>query len=300
MTAFSGMLAALAGGSDEAESTTRAFEDVLESLSWFSMAPAVARRCVYAVVLNTKAADLEEFRPAFLHSDKDGDGLVSRKDLGVTLQWASALSIVDPDLFFAAADVDNSGFLDFKKFAAACLYGRLAPMDDWLAEQAFKSLDADHDGALSAADVVKIFGFLPAGLPSQRFFCIMEWTQCILLTCAASEARSASKQKVGQAQAKLVEKGAGKGQNASCVGIDTMGLFAGCAATKNKFSHKRQGTDDNEGVDFSLSTYNNDVLSSYSGLGANRYSSCSQQYAMTQSLYAPGSGLSSPPYVPRY
>jgi hypothetical protein len=171
-------------------------------------------------------------------------------------------------------------------------------MDDWLAEQAFKSLDADHDGALSAADVVKTFGFLPAGLPSQRFFCRMEWTQCILLTCAASEARSASKQKVGQAQAKVVEKGAGKGEKASCVGIDTTSLFAGCAATKNKFSHKRQGTDDNEGVGFT--SYNNDVLSSYEGPGASRYSSCSQQYAMAQSLYAPGSGLSSPPYVPRY
>eukprot|EP00929_Paragymnodinium_shiwhaense_P122108 TRINITY_DN9467_c0_g1_i1.p1 TRINITY_DN9467_c0_g1~~TRINITY_DN9467_c0_g1_i1.p1 ORF type:complete len:302 (-),score=43.61 TRINITY_DN9467_c0_g1_i1:420-1325(-) len=157
-----------------------ALQAVLDSFVQFAIAPAVARRCVYAVVCNTMPNDLEEFRSAFSYADRDADGLVSRTDLSAALSWAQAINLVDPDLLFAAADVNSSGLLDFRKFSAACLYSRLAPLDEWLAQQAFVSLDHDVDGRLTPHDVMAAFGFLPVGLPQHGDFGVQQWTSCVL------------------------------------------------------------------------------------------------------------------------
>eukprot|EP00929_Paragymnodinium_shiwhaense_P066312 TRINITY_DN3323_c0_g1_i5.p1 TRINITY_DN3323_c0_g1~~TRINITY_DN3323_c0_g1_i5.p1 ORF type:complete len:236 (+),score=53.21 TRINITY_DN3323_c0_g1_i5:64-771(+) len=167
------------GGVTGKADTRGAFQAVLRSFELFATAPAIATRCVYAVAATTTMADLEEFKAAFEHCDRDGDGRVSSGDLYSALYSAQAMNIVDPYMLFAAADVDNGGYLDFRKFAAVCLYERLAPLDDWLAQQAFASLDSDADGWLSAADVFQVFGFVPAGLPTFRQFNLHEWTMSL-------------------------------------------------------------------------------------------------------------------------
>jgi Ca2+-binding EF-hand superfamily protein len=156
------------------------FREMLPSLSGYAVAPDIERRCLFAVSLHTVQTDLEEFRPAFCYADVDCDGVISRNDLHTALQSVGGLRSLDSYALFRAADVDRSGSLSFKEFAAACLHSRLAPLDIWLAEQAFLSLDHDRDGLLSAADVQPVFGGLPAGLPAQRPFGLEEWCACLV------------------------------------------------------------------------------------------------------------------------
>lgn len=293
-------------------SSEDAFMNVLESLAKFSAAPTVARRCVYAVVLTTREADLEEFRPVFRHSDKDGDGRVSRKDLVRALSWTSALSMVDPNLVFTAADVDNSGFLDFRKFVTACLYGRMAPLDDWLAEQAFLSMDVDRDGFLSRTDVMKTFGYLPAGLPTHRSFGVDEWTNCCILS-AGSQGEQARTTPLEPLMYPEIDE---QPEPDSCaIGMFTEnGILAGCIT---KHSHRRQGSAcevedimdviqaDNRPAAYLQPSPNVEV---YMAQASNcRYQQASQMgmrtgnhhlYARCESHYGHGATLSSPTYVP--
>jgi hypothetical protein len=157
-----------------------AFLATLPSLHGYMVAPDVERRCLFAVALHTKETDVEEFRSAFLYADVDGDGRISGRDLHAALASVDGLSAVDHYSFFRAADLDGSGMLTFREFVAACLHCRLAPLDSWLAEQAFLALDYDGDAFLKGDDVRLVFGELPAGLPAKRAFGIEEWCACLV------------------------------------------------------------------------------------------------------------------------
>eukprot|EP00929_Paragymnodinium_shiwhaense_P066310 TRINITY_DN3323_c0_g1_i3.p2 TRINITY_DN3323_c0_g1~~TRINITY_DN3323_c0_g1_i3.p2 ORF type:complete len:319 (+),score=87.60 TRINITY_DN3323_c0_g1_i3:99-959(+) len=276
--------------------TSGAFQAVLRSFELFATAPVIATRCVYAVAVNTTMADLEEFKAAFEHCDRDGDGMVSRGDLYSALYSAQAMNIVDPYALFAAADVDNGGYLDFRKFAAVCLYERLAPLDDWLAKQAFVSLDSDADGWLSAQDVFKMFGFVPAGLPAFRQFNLQEWTMSLQPTMQG--------QSTGASQPQLVELDNpvhDDGKQQCGMGLVRGGLLSGCL---KKRSHRRQASafeavDENMASmwpvpqdDFAMGNMYPTNQPIYSP------STCGQQAWMLNQQHAHGMGLSSPSYAP--
>jgi Ca2+-binding EF-hand superfamily protein len=152
---------------------------VINSLTGFAVAPPLERRCLYAVAMRTTPEDCEEFRPAFLHADVDGDGKISRQDFAEAIK--SEQSAMAVDALFRAADMDCSGALTFVEFVAACLYSRLAPLDHWLAEQTFHSLDCDRDGLVNVDEARTVFGQdLPKGLPRSRSFALAEWIACVI------------------------------------------------------------------------------------------------------------------------
>eukprot|EP00929_Paragymnodinium_shiwhaense_P063005 TRINITY_DN31504_c0_g1_i1.p1 TRINITY_DN31504_c0_g1~~TRINITY_DN31504_c0_g1_i1.p1 ORF type:complete len:297 (+),score=83.33 TRINITY_DN31504_c0_g1_i1:111-1001(+) len=269
--------------------TSSAFQAVLKSFALVAAAPAVASRCVYAVARKTTMMDLEEFRAAFDHCDRDSDGLVSRADLYATLSLAQCHHVVDTNLLFAAADVDNAGYLDFRKFAAACLYERLAPLDDWLAKEAFSSLDADADGFVTAEDVFKIFGFVPAGLPSYRSFDVYEWT--------------ASLQPDMQAKAVEVSSEAQEDRKKQCGGdLLRGGLLSGCL--KKRSNHRRQASafeavDENTETIWALPQDDRNLaLMHPNSQMFYSPSTCSQEAWRRGQQYPHGTGFSSPAYVP--
>lgn len=178
---------------------SRALTDqVLRSFAGYAVAPSLERRCLYAVAYKTKHADLEQFRPAFVATDCDGDGKISYWDLSRALEWAHGLShsaeLVDCDALFVAADLDNTGSITFVEFCAACLHSSLSPLDGWLAGQAFESMDDDADGWLCASDVRSIIGVLPIGLPEREQFGLQEWRNCLL---GDGDARRRSRQCLG-------------------------------------------------------------------------------------------------------
>eukprot|EP00929_Paragymnodinium_shiwhaense_P122109 TRINITY_DN9467_c0_g1_i2.p1 TRINITY_DN9467_c0_g1~~TRINITY_DN9467_c0_g1_i2.p1 ORF type:complete len:290 (-),score=44.96 TRINITY_DN9467_c0_g1_i2:493-1362(-) len=273
-----------------------ALQAVLDSFVQFAIAPAVARRCVYAVVCNTMPNDLEEFRSAFSYADRDADGLVSRTDLSAALSWAQAINLVDPDLLFAAADVNSSGLLDFRKFSAACLYSRLAPLDEWLAQQAFVSLDHDVDGRLTPHDVMAAFGFLPVGLPQHGDFGVQQWTSCVLGMVPGSGAEFADLSAVNNEFEPL-------GDLKHCsVDLTETGLFASCITDSQRL---RAGKYEAAGGDFNEAAWvrlppDEDEQPASAAWQYHPTGNCGRQWTMADRFHTPGVGLSSPSYVPMH
>eukprot|EP00929_Paragymnodinium_shiwhaense_P002397 TRINITY_DN10262_c0_g1_i1.p1 TRINITY_DN10262_c0_g1~~TRINITY_DN10262_c0_g1_i1.p1 ORF type:complete len:279 (+),score=56.64 TRINITY_DN10262_c0_g1_i1:85-921(+) len=155
---------------------------VVKNLAAFAKASDVERRCLLAVAAKTYSSDLKQFVKAYQAVDADGDGFISYTDLAGALDGVSYLYAVPLDTaeVFLALDLDGNGHIDFAEFSAACLYDQLSPLDDWLAEQVFHSLDADRDGWLRSEDLRGFFRQLPPGLPSKRPFVLAEWKRCLL------------------------------------------------------------------------------------------------------------------------
>eukprot|EP00929_Paragymnodinium_shiwhaense_P069596 TRINITY_DN3509_c0_g1_i2.p1 TRINITY_DN3509_c0_g1~~TRINITY_DN3509_c0_g1_i2.p1 ORF type:complete len:206 (+),score=41.02 TRINITY_DN3509_c0_g1_i2:475-1092(+) len=202
-------------------------------------------------------------------------------------------------MLFAAADVDNAGYLDFNKFVAACLYERLAPLDNWLAEQTFAALDRDNDGWLSGQEVARAFGgFVPSGLPSFRSFSLQEWLACLqpMMQSHVSPAP----------QSKTVDFDvSARGEQKSCaLALMQGGLLSGCVM---KRSHRRQRSEFEIPEDDSLSSIFVPQDNSYTPYMYHQQaqpvlhnaSTCSQEVVMMNQLYGYGSGLSSPSYMPQ-
>eukprot|EP00927_Polykrikos_kofoidii_P036835 TRINITY_DN31069_c0_g1_i1.p1 TRINITY_DN31069_c0_g1~~TRINITY_DN31069_c0_g1_i1.p1 ORF type:complete len:310 (-),score=40.78 TRINITY_DN31069_c0_g1_i1:593-1522(-) len=149
----------------------------MRSFASYVVAPPLERRCMFAIAARTDPSDLEQFKAPFTIMDVDSDGRISRSDLVVAFETLHVR--IDVDVALRAMDLDGSNSITFIEFVAACLHSRLAPLDDWLAEEVFNSLDLDQDSMLGVDDVVPVFGTLPAGLPRQRKFDRKEWCSCI-------------------------------------------------------------------------------------------------------------------------
>jgi len=149
-----------------------------QSLVRYATAPHLERCCLFVVALRTNPADLEEFRPAFYAFDADCDGKISLDELGQACHRHRLP--ISADTLFSAIDLHGSGSIGFEEFVAACLHVRLAPLDRWLAEQTFRSLDVDKEFQLHAKDVQRLLGALPAGLPYDRPFRLEEWVDSVL------------------------------------------------------------------------------------------------------------------------
>lgn len=157
-------------------------QSMMQILSSYAKVAPWERRCVFAVVARTDPAELHQFRSAFRELDVDDDGTISRDDLAASVKKVRVQSFTseDVDKLFDAADLTRTGFISFIEFSAACLHGRLCPLDRWLAGQAFEAIDVDQDGMLTARDVKSMFGDIPERLPLDRPVGVEEWTCCIL------------------------------------------------------------------------------------------------------------------------
>eukprot|EP00929_Paragymnodinium_shiwhaense_P044892 TRINITY_DN23007_c0_g1_i1.p1 TRINITY_DN23007_c0_g1~~TRINITY_DN23007_c0_g1_i1.p1 ORF type:complete len:342 (+),score=56.08 TRINITY_DN23007_c0_g1_i1:54-1079(+) len=184
---------------DQSKDTCMGFTmQMLESWAAFAAAPEMERRCVYTVTAATVSADLFAYKQAFASMDRDNDGRVFRRDVITTMasvrqEWPLALNA---DALFRAADIDCVGAFSFIQFAAACLHAQLAPLDVWLAQEAFASLDKDRDGFIYPQEIVKFFGEVPSGLPASGPIESDLWCHAI---CDESGERKSSKQMNGLA-----------------------------------------------------------------------------------------------------
>jgi hypothetical protein len=157
--------------------------EMLQSMKCYAEAPSLARSCLFAIVAKgADDLDVEGFGSAFLESDGDGDGKVSREDLEGAVHQARGWwgPRVDVGKVFEAAHVDQSGFLGYTEFVAACLYSRYGTLDASLVDRAFEALDHDRDGLLFAEDAKPLFGAWPEGLPLDRPFSLGEWRSGLL------------------------------------------------------------------------------------------------------------------------
>eukprot|EP00929_Paragymnodinium_shiwhaense_P010689 TRINITY_DN11554_c0_g1_i3.p1 TRINITY_DN11554_c0_g1~~TRINITY_DN11554_c0_g1_i3.p1 ORF type:complete len:256 (+),score=39.28 TRINITY_DN11554_c0_g1_i3:119-886(+) len=165
-------------GADRCFGFTR---DMLASMAGFVAASELERKCIYAIVSSTVSRDLEVFREAFVMMDHDRDGRLLRRDMKRTLEFVcQQFSLyLNADAVFRSADLGCLGTVNFLQFAAACLHSQLSPMDSWLAKETFEALDSDKDGYLNAADVTRLFGELPYGLPPKGRFAYNVWHRVV-------------------------------------------------------------------------------------------------------------------------
>lgn len=91
----------------------------------------------------------------FLAMDLDADGAVAREELAVTQRAASAATRGRMERQFLAADRDGSGTVDAAEIAADGQAAGLRALDDADADllRALMRLDADQDGAVTAAEI---------------------------------------------------------------------------------------------------------------------------------------------------
>ncbi|OAQ60462.1 EF-hand domain-containing protein [Pochonia chlamydosporia 170] len=107
--------------------------------------------------MKTDAVDNEqvsEIKKAFSFFDKDGDGKITTEELG-TVMRSLGLNPSESELkdMINEVDADNSGTVEFPDFLA--MMGRKTSDKDFEEEtcEAFKVLDRDNDGFISAAEL---------------------------------------------------------------------------------------------------------------------------------------------------
>eukprot|EP01010_Urceolus_cornutus_P001111 NODE_1626_length_820_cov_248.600519_g1264_i0.p1 GENE.NODE_1626_length_820_cov_248.600519_g1264_i0~~NODE_1626_length_820_cov_248.600519_g1264_i0.p1 ORF type:complete len:178 (-),score=75.94 NODE_1626_length_820_cov_248.600519_g1264_i0:286-759(-) len=97
---------------------------------------------------------LADFREAFAMFDRDGDGTVTTKELGMVFrslgQNPTEKELMD---MIKEVDKDGSGEIEFEEFAQL-MSQRMQDTDDDI-QYAFAQFDADEDGKISAADLLK-------------------------------------------------------------------------------------------------------------------------------------------------
>lgn len=97
---------------------------------------------------------LSEMSQTFQHLDKDGDGKISKEELiEAYLQFMSqAKAIKEVEAIMQSIDTNNSGFIDYTEFAAACLKREdIEDLDNL--DIAFRAFDADGSGKISAQEL---------------------------------------------------------------------------------------------------------------------------------------------------
>ncbi|KAM3147209.1 EF-hand domain [Paramecium bursaria] len=98
--------------------------------------------------------DLQEFKEAFALFDKDGDGTITIKELGMVMR-SLGINPTYKDLkeMIREVDFDGNGMIDFNEFLSL-MAKKLRDTD--LEEEyitAFKIFDQDGDGTLSAQEL---------------------------------------------------------------------------------------------------------------------------------------------------
>ncbi|XP_076438153.1 neo-calmodulin-like isoform X2 [Babylonia areolata] len=100
-------------------------------------------------------ADAEELKDAFGLFDKDGDGRISKEELGPVLRILGRHPTqADLDSMMKEADTDNSGFLSFEEYAQV-IAKHLTPLDEVKIglRQAFQVFDKDKSGYLNLEEL---------------------------------------------------------------------------------------------------------------------------------------------------
>jgi len=93
----------------------------------------------------------------FKEIDRNGDGLLSRREIRKALQDNTKFSDDDINSLIEKVDLDRNDKVNYSEFLAATVNWKKEMARDRL-EKAFKALDADHSGKISKEELMSAFG----------------------------------------------------------------------------------------------------------------------------------------------
>lgn len=88
------------------------------------------RTILMYLAMQISEKEVNDLRKIFLKLDKDGNGMISREEMMIGLDYLKKevnckLTNQDIDQIFNAMDFDNSGQVDYTEFIASCLDGTI-------------------------------------------------------------------------------------------------------------------------------------------------------------------------------
>jgi len=137
--------------------------DVLDRMRAFASAPAIARLgvLVEAHLLGpSSSAQVCAQVLAFRSADTSGEGVLDRQELEAMLRARSLEVPADLTRLIAKMDASQDGVVQLVEFLAATMEPQLHHSPQ-LCKAAFKILDADGDGFLTAADIAAVLNPSP-------------------------------------------------------------------------------------------------------------------------------------------
>lgn len=166
---------------------------VLRSLRDFARAPAIVKICLLLIAARTDEKDVKAIRRSFMRLDVGASGVITQEELrdavrnpGGYCPWC-CYPQVNVDEVFDGVDLRRTESIEYTEFVAACLYSKLESKSGReLVSEAFKAVDEDGDGLISADEVLARFSRkgtedmpLLNGLPQDRAFDEKEFHHCL-------------------------------------------------------------------------------------------------------------------------
>ncbi|CAE8646398.1 unnamed protein product, partial [Polarella glacialis] len=135
-----------------------------KGLAGYSKAPRSVRLCLLLIAARLGDDEVKHFRRAFMRLDPSCRGSLSKETFVRCLltSFAGGRGCLkrgpDAEDVFHAADLNNSGSIEYTEFVAACLYRKFRSWSGrGLCSRAFGAIDSDADGLVKVADLQSLF-----------------------------------------------------------------------------------------------------------------------------------------------
>ena len=137
---------------------TKLVSTTLENISKFATESKLQKATLAFIVSQLMGSDeVGVLQEVFKKVDKNGDGLLSRREIRKALEGHTKFSDEEIAALIEKVDLDRNDKVNYSEFLAATINWEKEMSRERL-EKAFKALDADHSGKISREELMAAFG----------------------------------------------------------------------------------------------------------------------------------------------